>query len=148
MTKTINDEYFRKPSIDEIQGLLKDMNVPHLNIPITFLRNNTELNSKEKMCYMMLRTFALDSTSCFPSLKTLMGCLGWSKPTVTNTIASLEEKKYLVKLEQYQEGSERQMNNLYVLAKIDENTGLKSENSLTPALKAKELCGGRGVVTK
>lgn len=59
---------------------------------------NTLLNMREKICFVVLQKFADNEThTCFPSLNKLAAIIGCSKPTVIKALKGLEEKGLILK---------------------------------------------------
>ena len=95
--------------LDEIKNTSKVSYIPFTN---TF-RSYRGLNVTEKMVYLTLWSMAGEKSYAFPSVPTICGELGISKSTLLRTLKTLEEKKCIYVINQFDKETERQLSNLY-----------------------------------
>ena len=95
--------------LDEIKTTSKVSYIPFTN---TF-RRYRDLNITEKMVYLTLWSMSGEKSYAFPSTHTICNELGISKPTLLKTLKSLEDKKCIYIIQQYDKETDRQLSNLY-----------------------------------
>ena len=95
--------------LDEIKSTSKVSYIPFTN---TF-RSYRGLNVTEKMVYLTLWSMAGEKSYAFPSALTICDELGISRNTLKKTLKTLEEKKCIYVINQFDKETERQLSNLY-----------------------------------
>lgn len=100
-----------------------------VQVPNSFIRN-PNLKSKEKLLYIYLWGFGGASMNMYPSQARMKKELGWSIPTIIDTLKSLEEKGGLYIINRVYKSTKEKSTNLYYLAEIDNSTGCFNKKSI------------------
>lgn len=133
-------------TFDERVGIV-DLDKSSLFVPYHIsLMEQEAYTATEKMVYLALKSFAINSTMCYPSQSKVMKRAGIkSNKTLTTTIQSLEEKGVLLCVPEFDHNNKRK-SNTYYLAQLDHETGLFKPETLSKYMKQK-LMGNQAAET-
>lgn len=125
---------------DERMGIV-DLDKASLFVPFHItLMEQEAYTATEKMVYLALKSFSINSSICFPSQAKVMHRAGIkSNKTLTTIIKSLEEKGVLLCVPEFDNNNKRK-SNTYYLAQLDHETGLFKTETLDK-FKRKKMMG-------
>lgn len=136
-------------SEDKRQDRIVDLDQTSLFVPFHLtLMDNEELTASEKMLYLVLKSYCINATSCYPSQSKIMKRAGIkSNKTLTTTLQSLENKGVILIAPEFDENNKR-LSNTYYLAKFDANTGKFDADSLNHVRFRKEVGDNQAIQLK
>ena len=117
-------------SIDN-RNIVVDLDKANLFVPYHIaLMEQEAYTGTEKMVYLALKSFAINSSACYPSQAKIMKRANIkSNSTLSLTLKSLEEKGVITIVPEFDETGRRK-SNTYYLSKFDHETGLFITESL------------------
>lgn len=106
--------------------LAKDLKPKKFTILDDNLILRKDLNSYEKIIYIVLLKYSNEESYCFPSYKTISEGAGCSLSTVKKTIKSLEDKGLIKKVSRKIKDKKENNSNLYYVMAIENNVGCET----------------------
>ena len=120
------------------RNIIIDLDKANLFVPFHIaLMEQDAYTGTEKMVYLALKSFAINSSACYPSQAKIMKRASIkSNSTLSLTLKSLEEKGVITIVPEFDETGRRK-SNTYYLSKLDHETGLFIPESLEYIRKKK-----------
>lgn len=127
--------------IDNRENTIVDLDKSSLFVPYHISLMEQEFYTQtEKNVYLSLKSFAINSSACYPSQSKIMKRSGIkSNSTLGITLQSLENKGVILIIPEFDENGRRR-SNTYFLSKFDHDTGLFIPSSLS-YLKSRKMVG-------
>lgn len=123
---------------DPRENMIVDLDKSNLFVPFHIsLMENQNYSATEKMVYLALKSFCINARMCYPSQALIMKRASIkSNKTLTTTLQSLESKRVLLNIPEFDENNRRK-SNTYYLAKFNFDNGDFDTSSLD-AFKVKK----------
>lgn len=127
--------------IDDRENTIVDLDKSSLFVPYHIsLMEQDAYTQTEKNVYLALKSFAINSSACYPSQSKIMKRAGIkSNSTLGLTLQSLENKGVIIIVPEFDVNGRRR-SNTYFLSKFDHDTGLFIPSSLE-YLKSRKMVG-------
>lgn len=108
--------------VEHSNGVVLTQEEIFVQVPNSFIRN-PEYSVGEKIVYIYLWGYGINSGKVYPSQNKISKDLGLSKPTVIKILNQLEDKKGILILNRVLKDSKEKTTNLYCLSKINQQNG-------------------------
>ena len=107
------------------RDIVVDLDKSSLFVPYHIsLMEQEAYSPTEKMVYLALKSFAINTSACYPSQSKIMKRAGIkSNKTLVTTLQSLEEKGVILIVPEFDDNGRRK-SNTYYLSKFNHETGL------------------------